>query len=187
MFGWVDKRCRQATGLTDELFGGKSILLAGDTAQLPPVADKPLYHSKPTNALQEQGHLAYLMFSTVIKLTLNQRVKGSSSEQSRFRDLLNRLRTGDCTENDWTLLLTRQPSTIHNITAFKDTVRLYYSNDEVAKYNFDKLSALHQPIARINARHSSEAAKKASADEMSGLEPVVFLAKGAHIMLTMNL
>ena len=46
---------------------------------------------------------------------------------------------------------------------------------------------MHQPIARINARHSSEAAKKASADEMSGLEPVVFLAKGAHIMLTMNL
>lgn len=30
-------------------------------------------------------------------------------------------------------------------------------------------------------------AKKASADEMSGLEPVVFLAKGAHIMLTLNL
>ena len=26
-----------------------------------------------------------------------------------------------------------------------------------------------------------------SADEMSGLEPVVFLAKGAHVMLTMNL
>jgi len=89
MFAWVDKRCWQATGLTDELFGGKSILLVGDPAQLPPVADKPLYHSKPTNALQEQGHLAYLMFSTVIKLTLNQRVKGSRPQQSRFRDLLN--------------------------------------------------------------------------------------------------
>ena len=30
-------------------------------------------------------------------------------------------------------------------------------------------------------------AKKASADEMSGLEPVVFHAKGAHVMLTLNL
>ena len=124
---------------------------------------------------------------TVVKLTLNQRVKGSSLEQSRFRDLLNRLRTGDCTQNDWTLLLTRQPSTVHNISAFKDAVRLYYSNDEVAKYNFEKLSALNQPIARINARHSTETAKKANADEMSGLEPVVFLAKGARVMLTMNL
>ena len=44
MFGWVDKRCRQATGLTDELFGGK---LVDDPAQLPPVADKPLLSLKP--------------------------------------------------------------------------------------------------------------------------------------------
>ena len=56
MFVWVDKRCRQATGLTDELFGSKLIILVGDPAQLPPVADKPLYHLSPSNALQEQGH-----------------------------------------------------------------------------------------------------------------------------------
>lgn len=42
-------------------------------------------------------------------------------------------------------------------------------------------------MARINARHSSDIAKKGSPDEMSGLEPVVFLAKGAHAKLTMNL
>ena len=29
--------------------------------------------------------------------------------------------------------------------------------------------------------------KKTSPEDMSGLEPVIFLAKGAHIMLTMNL
>ena len=60
----------------------------------------------------------------------------------------------------------------------KDTVRLYYRNDEVAKYNFEKLSALNQPIARIHAKHSTETAKKANGDEMSGLEPVIFLKKG---------
>ena len=89
MFAWVDKRCRQATGLTDQLFGGKSIILVGSPAQLPPVVDKPLFHSQPSNALQEQGHLAYFVFDTVVKLTLNQRLKGSSPEQSKFRDLLN--------------------------------------------------------------------------------------------------
>ena len=36
MFGWVDRRCRQATGVGHELFGGKSIILLGDPAQLPP-------------------------------------------------------------------------------------------------------------------------------------------------------
>ena len=187
MFAWVDKRCRQATGLTDQLFGGKSIILVGDPAQLPPVADKPLYHCKPSNTLQEQGHLAYFMFNTVVKLTLNQRVKGSTPEQATFRDLLNRLRTGNCNKDDWNLLLTRQPLIAQNITEFEHAIRLYYSNEEVANYNFQKLTSLQQPIAKINARHSTEAAKKISADEFSGLEPVVFLAKGAHVMLTMNL
>ncbi|XP_068744365.1 ATP-dependent DNA helicase PIF1-like [Montipora capricornis] len=130
MLGWIDKRCRQATGLTDELFDGKSIILVGDPGQLPPVGDKPLYHSKPSTALQEQ---------------------------------------------------------VKNITEFKDAITLYYSNDDVANYNFQKLSELQQPIARINAIHSSPAAKKISPEDMSGLEPVIFLAKGARIMLTMNL
>lgn len=186
MLGWMDKRCRQATDLTDELFGGKSRILVGDPGQLPPVGNKPLYHSKPSTSLQEQGHLAYLMFDTVVKLTINQRVQGYSPEQVKFRDLLMRLRTGDCNQDDWNLLLTRQPSKVKNITDFKDTIRLYYSNDDVANYNFQKLSELQQPIARMNAVHSSPAAKKISPEDMSGLEPVIFLAKGAHIMLTMN-
>ena len=84
--------------------------LQSDPAQLPPVADRPLYHSKPTRSIAEQGHLAYLMFTNVIKLSVNQRVQGSNPEQSQFRELLMRLRTGDCTEQDWKLLLTRQPT-----------------------------------------------------------------------------
>ena len=187
MFGWVDKRCRQATGLNDELFGGKSIILVGDPGQLPPVADKSLYHSKPSDCVQEQGHLAYFMFNTVVKLSVNQRVQGSTPQQTRFRYLLTRLRTGDCNQDDWKLLLTRQPSTVQEKSLFQDAVRLFYANDQVADYNSEKLSKLHQPIARINARHSSEASKKTSPDEMSGLEPVIFLAKGALVMLTMNL
>ena len=41
-FGWIDKRCKQATGYNDKVFGGKSLILTGDPGQLPPVADKPL-------------------------------------------------------------------------------------------------------------------------------------------------
>ena len=40
----------------------------------------------------------------------------------------------------------------------------------------------------INAFHSSGLAiKKVFSDDMSGLEPVVFLEKGARVILTMNL
>ena len=46
---------------------------------------------------------------------------------------------------------------------------------------------VEHPIGHINARHSSALAKKISSDDMSGLEPVVFIAKGARVMLTMNL
>ena len=127
------------------------------------------------------------MFNNVIKLSVNQRVQGTNPEQSQFRDLLMRLCTGDYTEQDWKLLLTRQPSNTTNLTEFQNATRLYFSNEEVANYNFEKLSALHNPIARVNARHSSDLAKKASPDEMAGLEPCVFLAKGAQVMLTMNL
>jgi hypothetical protein len=46
-FGWVDKRCKQATGCYNKVLGEKSLILFGDPGQLPPVADKPLYHAKP--------------------------------------------------------------------------------------------------------------------------------------------
>ena len=187
MLGWIDRRCRQATGISDEVFGHLSIILFVDPVQLPPVADKPLYHSKPTSSIGEQGHLAYLMFTNVIKLSVNQRVQGSNPEQSQFRELLMRLRTGDYTEQDWKLLLTRQPTNAQNSVEFQDATRLYFSDEEVANYNVEKLSALQHPIACVNARHSSDLAKKASPDEMAGLEPCIFLAKGAHVMLTMNL
>ena len=77
IIAWVDKKCRQATYLTDQFFSGKSIILVGDPMQLPPVVEKPLNYSKPSSTLQEQGHLACFMFNTVLKLTLNQRVKAS--------------------------------------------------------------------------------------------------------------
>ena len=163
------------------------MILFGDPGQLPPVADKPLYHAKPSNDVGEQGYQTYRMFDQVVKLTVNQRVQGMSSEQVTFRDLLLRLRKGESTIEDWKLLLTRQPSAITNLDEFKDATRLFYSNEQVANYDHDQLNKLDHPVANINARHSSASAKKIPAEDMSGLEPVVFLAKGAKVMLTMNL
>ena len=85
MFGWVDRRCKQASGCHDKLLGNKSVILCGDPAQLPPVADKPLYHAIPANSIGEQGYLTYQMFDKVVKLNINQRVQGDNPEQIEFR------------------------------------------------------------------------------------------------------
>ena len=70
---------------------------------------------------------------------------------------------------------------------FADAVHLYFRNEDVANFNYSKLQELHQPIAKISARHSSTYAAKLDSDEMSGLEPCIFVAKEAKVMLTMNL
>ena len=127
------------------------------------------------------------MFGKVVKLTVNQRAQGTCHKQLQFRELLSRLRIRQSTFQDWRLLLTRQPSNVSNFNEFEYATRLFYSNEQVAKYNHDELNQLQHPVACINARHSSSSAKNASSDDMSRLEPVVFLAKTAKVMLTMNL
>ena len=74
-FGWIDKRCKQTTGFYNKVNDGISMILIGDPGQLPPVADKPLHHAQPSNAIGEQGYLTHHMFDKVMKLTVNQRVR----------------------------------------------------------------------------------------------------------------
>ena len=45
------------------------------------------------------------MFDKVVKLSVNQRVRGENPEQVQFRDLLFRLRTGQSTHANWKLLV----------------------------------------------------------------------------------
>ena len=124
------------------------------------------------------------MFDKVVTLTVNQCVQCSSTEQVHFRDLL--LILCESTFEDWKLLIC-QPSNVANLSDFEDATQLFYSNNQVPNYNHKQLAKLVHPIANNNGCHSSEVAKKVSADDMAGLEPVVFLAKGARVMLTMNL
>ncbi|XP_068738471.1 uncharacterized protein [Montipora capricornis] len=64
--GWIDRRCRQSSGVKEHLFGGKSIILIGDPAQLPPVGDKPFNPSK-----LDDGIVGYLHNLSPIKTSQN--------------------------------------------------------------------------------------------------------------------
>ena len=71
---------------------------------------------------------------------------------------------------------------------FSDSTHLFYKKDDVAKYTHQAIVNLSSPIAWINTIHSSTAAALAKGDDAGGLEPIVFVAKGAKIlMLTSNL
>ena len=104
-----------------------------------------------------------------------------------FRELLLRLRIGKSAEDDWKNLMSRQPTSIDNLHRFDDATRLFYRKKDVADFSHKMLVQLENPIAEINARHSTVYAKNVSSDDMLGLEPVIYLAKGACAMLTCNL
>ena len=57
----------------------------------------------------------------------------------------------------------------------------------MAKYNFEKLKNLGSQIVCISALHSGGNAKNPKSDDAGGLDAVIFLARGAAVMLTSNL
>ena len=100
-FACIDQRLRQASGKQESLFGGFSLILIGDFAQLPPVGDRPLY---ATDKPDSDGHILYRQFDTVVILTEMVRQNGADLEQVVFRDLLLKLQDGESTEEDWQIL-----------------------------------------------------------------------------------
>jgi len=144
LFGWIDCRRRHATGLADQAFGGLSVILVGDIAQLSPVGDKPLFHSLPKSDKQIQGHLIYQEFKQVVTLSVNHRVDGESNDQGCFRDLLIKARNGESTITDWQKLLSRTPENVTNSEEFlTSSVRLSYLKSKVAEMNLIKSKNLN--------------------------------------------
>jgi len=94
-------------------FGGINIVFAGDFSQLPPVGDTRLFsqintHNVKTRQGQESifGKLLWLSVKTVV--ILDQVMRQSGEKNNRFVDLLQRLRQGKCTDEDYNLLNNRQ-------------------------------------------------------------------------------
>ena len=99
----LDLRLREIT-MVDAVFGGLSVLAFGDLYQLEPVKARYVF-KEPTN---KEHALAFTLRNlwklfTVVTLVENHR----QGEDKVFGDLLNRVRTGDHTEEDIALLQTR--------------------------------------------------------------------------------
>ncbi|KAI0790306.1 hypothetical protein BC629DRAFT_1264823, partial [Irpex lacteus] len=91
-----------------EPFGGLNVIFCGDFAQLPSVQDPRLYANLSTarpNHTAVLGKLLWLLIDTVV--FLKQPMRQTGPENARFVELLNRLRDGLCTNEDFDLLNTR--------------------------------------------------------------------------------
>ena len=196
---WIDRRLKQGTGVSDKPFGGISIILVGDPGQLPPVMDAHLYNPKK-NIESQAGHLLYTLFKNVIKLSVVKRQEGDDEDQQKFRDLLTRMRNNNCKKADVQLL---QEQSYHKlvlkhgkekISKMKmESLHLFPTRDKVKEHNMGMLQTLlndtgdKAAVVKIEAKHSRKTGAKIPAEEFSGLENDVFLARGARVMLNINL
>ena len=188
VFGWINRRCKQATGVTSLPFGGISIIVVGDIAQLPPISDKVLYHNKTSGELATEGFCIYHQFDTVVKLTVNERARGETPDQEDSRNMLTNVRNGNTTLDEWNTLLTRTPQQVtNNEELYKEGVKLSFGNEKVAKDNYACLMKIGNSVALIKAKQNNPKVSKLTADDMGCLEPKLLLCEGARVMLTCSL
>ena len=171
----------------------------GDFAQLPPVADMPLY-TKPEVLNQEKNkkkkenvnkikatHL-YKMFTNVIILDEIMRQQGD--DEKEFRDVLTKIVNGKFNEKDWEWLRQQDFDSMdkENQTRFKDnSVMLCSINKDLTEHNIYKMKSLGHPIAPIKAVNNNSLAKEAESSTAGGLPKITIMAKGAKMILTRNL
>ncbi|KAJ3487728.1 hypothetical protein NLI96_g3330 [Meripilus lineatus] len=130
-FAEISNKLSKAFPLTNEPFGGKSMIVAGDFGQLPPGSPftHPLYSGsigvdphRVKGKLQKPvyGKSFWHTFTTVVILTENMRLTGMSAQDQAYATALGNLRYKRCTPTDIALFRTRvvgigvEPSEAYN-------------------------------------------------------------------------
>ena len=109
---------------------------------------------------------------------------GGSPEQVLFRDILLHLKT---TVADWQYLMQPTPSQADDLSGFDSAVHLFPTVDSVVEHNITQLHSINRPIAAIKALHSGHNASKGTSEDAGGLDPIVYLAHAARVILYANL
>ena len=172
---------------SDEPFGGISVLAVGDLLQLPPVAQRSVFALPSDEIAAVYGSLWQTHFR-ILELHEIQRQK----EDQTFAAVLNRIRTGDQTEDDLSLLKSRaiQPSS----DAYPvDSTHIFAYNKQVNEHNIARLHALPEPHFTFKAKDSKRddqtgaVSTSAFKDKNGGLPSSLSLAVDARVMLTKNI
>ncbi|KAK3926023.1 LOW QUALITY PROTEIN: ATP-dependent DNA helicase [Frankliniella fusca] len=190
MLRQIDLRVRQAKGV-NEPFGKVYVYMLGDIRQLPPVFDTAIYKfpREPGNA--EQGKALVSSVQKVFFLRQCFRQKDVA-----FQGILDRISTGNITEEDYVVLSTRFKNCIKEPERkrFDDAVHFFSVKAKALEHNYKSLQNLKSactqevaPVAKITAKHNNSVAKSGTVEDAEGLEHTLFWGKWCKIMLTYNL
>ncbi|XP_057861034.1 uncharacterized protein LOC131069551 [Cryptomeria japonica] len=178
----IDSCLRQAfPDSQHESFGGVSIILVGDLAQLPPVMDKPIYASHST-ALS-----LWLSFTTVVTLDTIFRQQGASIRQQQFRTVLHNIRNAQALQHDWQFLMcqTNATLTIQQKKDFNSSIHLFATNESARLHNRKMLKELNLPVALSLAKVGKQTNTEYDNNEQLPLE--VLLSINQQVMLIASL
>ncbi|KAE8740769.1 hypothetical protein FOCC_FOCC013714 [Frankliniella occidentalis] len=196
MIGWktlamISRRCKEATRITDEDFGGLNVVLLGDINQLPPVKDNPLYARMCRTNLALEGKSIIKNFHKKFLLTSCHR-----HNDERFLKMLNNLSEYNVTNDDFHLIRSRFSTAVSTQDQEQFTIpnalHLFSSKEDVKTYNMKKLPQLideetgdYAPIIKITAKDNCSNAQQIQ--EAEGLQRDLYVAKNCNITLKTNL
>lgn len=157
--------------------------------QLPPVGASAMWTNDPQHppaGISLQGLHTWLGMNAAVELTQVMRQQGP--EQAAFRETLLRVAEGGAEDADWALLSGRFTTSVSDLErrSFDDAVHIFPTNAEADDWNWERISGLGSPIARINADHNMSGYGAVPRDRFRGLEGHLFLAVGARVFVNNN-
>ena len=185
----IDARLRQAKPeQANWSFGGLSVILMGDFAQLPPVNHKAMFEVKQTTKASAKGKLAYFEFDKAITFDVIMRQRGAANEE--YRRILNDVADGNLKKSDYYQFLEgRNLDTLPNKDYFlKNATKYAAKNADLKTFNIEHIKALDGDVAPIKAVNKPAAlASLCPPNKCMGLHNNLILSEGCKVMLTINL
>jgi hypothetical protein len=103
--------------------------------------------------------------------------------------VLDDLARGSCSLQNYNIICKRFKRFLSSeeVALFHNEVHIFARRASAQEHNVRMLLDLHCPVALLPAKHNNRTASRGSAEDACGLERVLYLAKGARVVLRANL